>query len=252
MSTQFDNFMALRVLYMLVTPFEKTDAYKLGVIDKDGSLLVKAKDQSFEQKETYTYLDRMVFNLKRLLAKVPGGKSVLGSMVAALYLIKEDTKINEEELEIRFNEVLHKILEHNLTLVEEELAIEEFLTLLSEDGGMGGAPANVTGAAVSTDRPVIKTGKKGRRYGTFEVAPDVLRRFAKGKKKFTKWSEYLDISDPKQKEVYHYAKKNPKGVLVLKAGDNMKAIRYNRNGGGKWHKLQRKGKRAPELQVENL
>jgi hypothetical protein len=251
MSTQFDNFMALRVLYMLVTPFEKTQAFKLGVIDKEGVLLVKVKDQSFEQKESYTYLDRMVFNLKRLLAKVPGGKSVIGSMVAALYLIKEDNRMSERELEIRFNEVLNKITEHNLTLVEEELAIEEFLTLISEDGE-GAPPANVTGAAVSTDQPAIRVGKKGRRYGTFEVAPDVLRRFAKGKKKFSKWSEYLDISDPKQKEVYHYAKKNPKGVLVLKAGEEMKAIRYNRHGGGKWHKVQRKSKGAPELQVENL
>ena len=243
MSAQFDNFIALKILYMLVTPFEKTEAYKLGVIDKDGNLLVKSKDQSSAQKDSYNYLVRLAFNLKRLLAKLPGGKSMMASLVAALYLVKEDTKFTQAELEQRFNDLLNKIESQNITLVEEELFVEEFLELF-EDAGVGGsiaAPTNSTGTAVSTDYPAIRVGKKGRKIGTFEVDPGVLKRFSKGKKKFTKWSEYLDLNDEKQSEIYHYARKHPKGVLILKAGEETKAIRFNRNGGGKWHKLKRPG-----------
>ena len=163
MSAVFDNFVALKVLYMLVTPFEKTQAYKLGVIDKDGKLLVKTKDQTFDQKEAYDYLDRLVFNLKRLLAKVPGGKSFTASLVAALYLIKED-KMTASQLEVKFNDVLSKILNDNVTLVEESIIVEQFLkNLKEEDGGqgtgVGTAPANATSPAVSTDIPTIRKKK---------------------------------------------------------------------------------------------
>ncbi len=155
MSTTFDNFIALRVLYMLVTPFDKTEAFRVGVIDKDGNLLVKVKDQTPTQKGAYDYLDRMVLNLKRLIAKLPAGKSMLASMVAALYLIKEDTKMTQAQLEQRFVEVLGKIEKDNVTLVEEELMVEKFIAMCEE-----GAPANVSGPAVSTDQPAIHLNKK--------------------------------------------------------------------------------------------
>lgn len=135
-----DNLMAFKFLYLLVQPFDKTKAYKLGVIDADGKLLIKSKDQTKEQKEAYDYLDRLVFNLKRLIGKLPGGKTMLASLVAALYLVREE-KMTNKELEERFNEILNKITEHNVTLVEETLLVEEFLEMYTEDG----VPANVTG-----------------------------------------------------------------------------------------------------------
>lgn len=171
-SPGIDNLIALKVLYMLVTPFEKTDAFKRGVIDRDGKLLVKIKDQTPEQREVYDYLDRLVFNLKRLIGKIPGGKSLLASYIAALYLIKEDTKMSASELEFRFDSIMSKI-DDGVVLVEETILIEKFLKDLEEDGapaGVGGggqvgapasqSPANVTGAKVSTDIPVIRKKKK--------------------------------------------------------------------------------------------
>ena len=168
MSSSIDNLVALRVLYMLVTPFDKTEAYKHGVIDKDGKLLVKVKDQTQEQKDSYDYLDRLVFNLKRLIGRLPGGKSLFASLVAALYLVKEDTKLTSAQLESRFNSILSKITDQDITLVEETIIVEKFLKDLEEDGVGGGgqvgapasnSPANVTGANVSTDIPVIRKKK---------------------------------------------------------------------------------------------
>ena len=158
MST-IDNLLAFRILYMLVTPFEKTDAYKFGIIDKDGNPLKKSKDlKTSEEKDSYTNLTRLVFSLKRLLAKVPGGKSQFASIVAAYWLIKESnqkrTVIREEEL----MSLIELIEEKKLTLVEEEILIEKFIAMM-EDGGA--AIANTTGAATATDQAAVRLNKKG-------------------------------------------------------------------------------------------
>lgn len=247
-----DNLMAFKFLYLLVQPFDKTKAFKLGVIDADGKLLIKSKDQTKEQKEAYDYLDRLVFNLKRLIGKLPGGKTMLASFIAALYLVREE-KMTNSQIEERFNDILSKITEQEITLVEESLLVEEFLEMYTEDGAVAMVPANVTGANVSTDIPVIRKKKRiPRKFAQFEVAPDTFEKFKKGKKKFSKWSEYLDLSDPEHERIYQYAKKNPKGVLVLKNGDRVKGIRYNKNGGGKWHKIARRGKPVDVIQVEDM
>ena len=75
---------------MLVTPFEKTQAFKRGIIDADGKVLRKFKTIKGIERKHYTMLHRFVFNLKRILKKVGLG-SRLGSFgVALALLIKED------------------------------------------------------------------------------------------------------------------------------------------------------------------
>lgn len=157
-----DNLFAFRILYMLVTPFEKTDAYKFGIIDKDGNPLKKSKDlKTSEEKDSYTNLTRLVFSLKRLLAKVPGGKSQLASIVAAYWLIKESnqkrTVIREEEL----MSLIDLLEEKKLTLVEEEILVEKFIAMM-EDGGGAAVIVNTTGGAVATDKPAVRLNKQGK------------------------------------------------------------------------------------------
>lgn len=158
MSRVVDNLIAFRMLYMLVTPFEKTDAYKFGIIDKEGNALKKTKDlKNNQEKEAYTNLHKLVFSLKRLLGKVPGGKSQFASIVAAYWLIKESYSnkitIKQEDLE----SIIDMIEQNNVTMVEEELEIEKFLKLM-EDGVI----ANTAGAATATDKPVVKLNKQGK------------------------------------------------------------------------------------------
>ena len=173
MST-LDNLLAFRILYMLVTPFDKTDAYKFGIIDKDGNPLKKSKDlKTSEEKDSYTNLTRLVFSLKRLLAKVPGGSSQLASIVAAYWLIKEShnkrTVIREEEL----LSLIALIEEKKLTLVEEEILIEKFIAMMED-----GAIANVTGAATSTDQAAVKL-KKGKPVSGIMGGKNYIARRAK-------------------------------------------------------------------------
>jgi len=69
----FDLFLIYQFIKRLVTPFNETDAFKAGIIDADGKLL--KKPDTPKEKDAYGLYDRLVINLKRLLAKVPGGKS---------------------------------------------------------------------------------------------------------------------------------------------------------------------------------
>jgi hypothetical protein len=88
-------------LKRLVTPFEQWKAYELGIIDESGNIIIKAKDRNtLELKRGLPKFDLLVLKLKKLLEKIPGGRSRLASYAAALYLIKEDTsQYTDVELE---------------------------------------------------------------------------------------------------------------------------------------------------------
>ena len=98
-----DLVYTFRFLALLVTKFEDTEAYKLGIIDENGK---RKKDFSLnimknreDYANYYTPFHRLVFNIKRLMAKVPGGSSSLASYAAALYLIKEKYNLSEKDIE---------------------------------------------------------------------------------------------------------------------------------------------------------
>lgn len=88
-----DIYYTFRFLRQLVTPWNETKAYQLGLIDENGKVLRKAVTP--EEKDAYTLFFRLVYNIKRLLNKVPFGKTKLASYAAALWLIKENTKMSE-------------------------------------------------------------------------------------------------------------------------------------------------------------
>ena len=98
MGRVIDALIAYRVLKLLVTPFNRSKAFKLGIIDDKGKVLIKSKDlpNSGPKREAYTLLIRFVFNLKRLLGKV-GIRGPLGSATAAaIAFFKEENGSNLE------------------------------------------------------------------------------------------------------------------------------------------------------------
>ena len=110
MGRVIDALIAYRVLKLLVTPFNRTKAFKLGIIDDKGKVLIKSKDlpNSGPKREAYTLLIRFVFNLKRLLSKV-GIRGPLGtSAAAALAFFKEENGYNPE-----VEKVVYKHLKEN-------------------------------------------------------------------------------------------------------------------------------------------
>lgn len=154
MSRIIDNVLAYKVLKMLVTPFIKTPAFRLGIIDAHGKILKHAKDlTTAEEKDSYNYLNRLVFNLKRLINKLPGGENYLKNLVAALFLIKESYETyHTTDIEKRFNELVEAIHSNNLILIEETILVNKFL---SEEDGI----ANVTAGVATTEIPLAKKKK---------------------------------------------------------------------------------------------
>jgi hypothetical protein len=241
-----DNLAALRVIWLLATPFEKFDAFKLGLIDANGNKLKKA--ETSEEKNSTSMLHRLVWNLKRIINLVPGGKSRIGSLVAAYLLVKEAAENDYEEMQLE-EEILAKFqIYRNVHFLEEEVIVEEALEALFED-----APANATGAAVSTDAPAIRPKKVKRKFASFDVDDDTFSKFQNGKAKFRKWNAYLNLEDDSHKEIHTYARKNPRGILVIKdTKGNMKGVRYSRTGGGNWHNVKRKSTVNESFQEEYL
>ena len=94
-----DLVYTFRFLKMLVTPFEKTKAYELGIIDQDGKRIKTKPVDSADEKSAYTAFHRLVFNIKRLMAKAPGGGSTIASYAAALYLVKEKLELSDSSIE---------------------------------------------------------------------------------------------------------------------------------------------------------
>ena len=105
---------AVRFLRLLTMPVEKTGAFKQGVIDKNYKVIVPAKERTKIQKDNYTIFHRIVFNIKRLIRKVPGGKSTVGSYAAAMLLIKEHTGMSDKKIK----EVIEEALGHEFEPVD--------------------------------------------------------------------------------------------------------------------------------------
>jgi hypothetical protein len=105
MGRAIDALIAFRLVKLLVTPFNKTKAFKLGIIDEKGKVLIKSRQinklpfpQRTEARKAYTMLIRFVFNLKRLLSKV-GIRGPIGSATAAAIAFFKEEYGNNLEVE---------------------------------------------------------------------------------------------------------------------------------------------------------
>ena len=97
----------------LVTPFNKTRAYELGIIDERGAKLKDPKTK--EELDSFSTFERLVFNIKKIIERLPGGRSKIASYGAALFLIREHKNPKEHYTE---KEILEE-LEKNMKYLEE-------------------------------------------------------------------------------------------------------------------------------------
>lgn len=159
-----DSVIAYRILKLLVTPFNKTDAYKMGIIDDKGNELKSMKDlNTVEERDAYTLLHRLVFRLKKIIEKVPIANKQLVSLAAAYSLIKESLHENKEpiDLELRYINKIKSDLNEELILVEEYLNDRKMFTFkqFSEEGEGAVAANNAAAspgiAGLPPDQPPI-------------------------------------------------------------------------------------------------
>jgi len=131
MSRAVDLFVTYRFLKLLVTPWNKQEAFKLGIIDKNGKSLKKARDLGREEERaSYTLLHRLVFNCKRIMGKIPFIRSQLGTYAAALFLLKEHYKIeNLPEAQVTKYLLENKLIDLNDSISEEVIGFGNMLPM---------------------------------------------------------------------------------------------------------------------------
>lgn len=101
-----DTVIVFRILKMMTRKWEEMDAFKFGLIDANGKRIKGVKPKTSEEKNSFTLLHRLVFNLKRVLELLPFGRTRLASYAASLALLKEHFNIDGEALERHFYQYL--------------------------------------------------------------------------------------------------------------------------------------------------
>ena len=212
MANLVDLYIVYRILRKLTTPFDQWEAYKEGVIDAEGNIIIKPDDRTtLAQKDSLTTLDVLILNLKKILGKLPFGKTKLASYGAALFLIKEEKNLTEENLEEKF------VAYMNSQELKEEIV-------------------NVTGPAVAgtTGDPPVGSKVMLRRFAKNDVFVVDTARYLKarlGKRKYLKYETYVG-NDDVGNAIREYGRKYPKKPIILQDDKTgaMIFLRYGKSG----------------------
>jgi len=131
MGRAIDLFVTYRFIKLLVTPFEKTDAFNLGIIDADGKRILEPGTtnqptilRTVEEKSAYTVLHKLVFNIKKIFGKVPGLRTKLGTYAAALFLLKDTFKESVDDPDVFEKEFMKYLKEQGYEIddsINEEI-----------------------------------------------------------------------------------------------------------------------------------
>tara|TARA_Y100000033_G_C2734745_1_gene105299 strand:- start:501 stop:1004 length:504 start_codon:yes stop_codon:yes gene_type:complete len=138
-------------------------AYELGIIDDNGKVLKKPKTS--EEKASFTVFHRLVFNIKRLLSKLPFGKTKLASYATALFLIKEHTGIPEYKLKSILEEITGEKFDDSVVnenkWFETDTGLNIGIYTLTED-----ILSPVTGDIIALKNTKVKVNEKTSAHST--------------------------------------------------------------------------------------
>ena len=129
MGRAIDLFVTYRFIKLLVTPFEDTPAFKLGIIDKNGNRVRLPKStrvtplNTIEEKSAYTILHKLIFNIKKIFGKVPGLRTKLGTYAAALFLLKDTFKESVDDPDV-FEKEFMKYLKEQGYEIDDSISEE--------------------------------------------------------------------------------------------------------------------------------
>ena len=172
MGRAIDLFVTYRFIKLLTTPFQKTEAYKLGIIDNKGNRITEPGTnkpttlRTIAEKNAYTVLHKLVFNIKKLFEKVPGLRTKVGTYAAALFLLKDTFKEGVEDPQMFEKEFLKYLRENNIELDD---SIVEEVTL--DNGKLAKGIYTLTQDVVSTEDEEEIDALEGDEVEVFEDTP---------------------------------------------------------------------------------
>lgn len=166
MPALIDAYLTYQFLKRLTTPFDQTDAFKLKLIDADGEKLKSPSTP--EEKAAWGYFDRLIFNLKKLIATLPGGKTKIASYAAALVLLREEDDrflTNDRFLVGEFERTMRTLawrpLPEMANIVEASRALRTLQKFDQSRVSVGKTPiftSNTASKTVKEDAPVNSAG----------------------------------------------------------------------------------------------
>jgi hypothetical protein len=173
MSRFIDTVVAYRILRMLATPIERSEAFKLGLVDKDGKKIKEPLSQ--QELNATSLLQRFVFKVQRALTRSPdrNAKRLL-TFAAAMAILKEYTEEDEDNVEA----LLEVFMQDEEVIRQAELLessnLISFKNFMDEE-----APANAAGGGNVAGIGVGDQGEPGRNA---KLMPMVRRKKKRGGK----------------------------------------------------------------------
>lgn len=184
-----DAFYTYQFIKRLVKPIEKWEAFKTGVLDKDGNIIIPDDKRNEKQRESFKYFDLLVLNIKKTLAKIPGGSTRIANYAAALWLLREFKGTNKID-NIQLNETFG-------LFIKEEIANTA-------------NPAAIAGL----DNPPKFMGHR-----IFDVKRGTLNKIRMGKRK-----SLLD-EEENSENIIKYCEENPNEGIILRNNGEMMFLR---------------------------
>ena len=214
MANLVDLYLVYRILRLFTTPFAEWDANKTGVIDDEGNIVVSQDKRTPAQDDSFTKFDLLILKLKRVLEKLPFGKTKLASYAAALFLLKEEKNIKEETLEEQFVDYYNG---------------QSYLTEDASVNNVGGG--NIAGANGDPPKPTKVMMRRFANHDVFVVDGKKFNDARFGKKKYLKYEKYVG-NDEVGNAIRTYGRKYPKKPIILQdeLTGAMTFLRHGRNG----------------------
>lgn len=216
-----DDYFSFKFIFLLTQRWEDTDAFKAGIVDKNGKELKKRRElKSQDEKRAYTRFHKLVYGLKRMLDKVPFAKSTVGRYATALLLIKEETGY-------MFDKELKELMEDDTDFLKEELEIQEFNGVGGVDmGTSSGLPLNKRNHGVDIEEDIGDDSFAGN--AIFDCDSATFADCRLGKKKYLKYKTFVG-EDETGERIRKYGRANPKKGVILR-DSKTKAMLYLRRG----------------------
>ena len=166
-----DAYLVYSFIRRLVTPFEKYPAFKAGLIDKDGNFTKSRNMFTPDERKALPLFDIMIINLKRLIAKVPLGKTRIATIAAALLLLR--SKPTAKKVQESYADELYLLEEELLkTMAEVESVMED--SAAANSVGVGG----IAGLSGQTNDVVVprKAAQKYKKKNKADVILGIVKR----------------------------------------------------------------------------
>lgn len=186
-----DMAYAIKFLRTLTKDWVDMEAYKTGVLDASGNVVVKKHDQSQAQRDSYSKFDVLVWNLKRLLEKIPAGKLAMSRYAAAFLLLRETTDQDTYDYIISEMKIDNDLYENFTAGIDMTVASTKIKTPDEDHAG----------------------------DAVFHVDKDSYHKSIKGKAKYARFKTYVG-EDETGKSIRHYALRNPNKNIILKDKDS--------------------------------